>query len=177
MRWRRSWNCGSKRKDSNHAVELRPTETWVGIDNVGFKNTDTISAGFKADLNWNLPKLDLSFDGGICYVEMGSCSAKGSRDSSSASETDKQETFTQTSLGPVSMGDAKAQYIVVDGSKLTAESAYTVFLNGTSEANAKALNLVNAAGSLISNAVNVARTPTVGPLLNLSQRNLIVQQH
>jgi hypothetical protein len=139
--------------------------------------TDTVSAGFNANLNWNLPKLDLSFDGGICYVELGSCSAKGSRDSSSSSESNKQETYSQAVLAPVSINDAKAEYIVVDESKLTAKTDYTVFLNGNSQADAKALNLVNAAGSLITNAVNVARTPTVGPVINLNQTNLIVQQH
>jgi hypothetical protein len=139
--------------------------------------TDTVSAGFKADLNWNLPKLDLSFDGGICYVELGSCSAKGSRDSSSSSESNTQETYSQAVLAPVSIDNAKAEYIVVDGSTLTAKTDYTVFLNGNSQADAKALNLVNAAGSLITNAVNVARTPTVGPVINLNQTNLIVQQH
>lgn len=139
--------------------------------------TDTVSAGFNANLNWNLPKLDLSFDGGVCYVELGSCSAKGSRDTTSSSEDDKQASYSQVVQAPFSIDNAKAQYIVADGSKLTTENVYTVFLNGTSEANAKALNLVNAAGSLISNAVNVARTPTVGPLLNLNQSNVIVQQH
>jgi hypothetical protein len=144
---------------------------------VGGKTTTTLSAGFNANLNWNLPKLDLSFDGGICYVELGSCSAKGSRDSSSSSESNKQETYSQAVLAPVSIDDAKAEYIVVDGSTLTAKTDYTVFLNGNSQADAKALNLVNAAGSLITNAVNVARTPTVGPVINLNQTNLIVQHH
>jgi len=65
----------------------------------------------------------------------------------------------------------------VDESKLTAKNDYTVFLSGNSQADAKAMNLVNAAGSLITNAVNVARTPTVGPVINLNQTNLIVQQH
>ena len=135
------------------------------------------SANFGANLQWNLPKLNLSFDGGICYVELGTCSAKGSRDSTSSSESSKEETYSQTVLAPVSIHDAKAEYIVVDGSNLTAKTDYTVFLSGTSQADAKALNLVNAAGSLITNAVNVARTPTVGPVINLNQTNLIVQHH
>ena len=135
------------------------------------------TATFNAGAQFVLPKLNLSFDGGICYVEMGSCSAVGSRNSSSTLESNKQETYSQTVLAPISIDDAKAQYIVVDGSQLTAENDYTVLMNGTSEANAKALNLVNAAGSLITNAVNVARTPTVGPTINLNQTNLIVQQH
>jgi hypothetical protein len=135
------------------------------------------SASFNAGAQFVLPKLNLSFDGGICYVEMGSCSAKGSRDTTSSSESNKQETYSQAVLAPVSMDDAKAEYIVVDGSTLTAKTDYTVFLNGNSQSNAKALNLINAAGSLITNAVNVARTPTVGPVINLNQTNLIVQQH
>lgn len=153
------------------------TESWIGINNVGFKNTDTISAGFKADLNWTLPKLDLSFDGGICYVELGSCSAVGSRTTTSSSEDDKQSSYSQVVQGPVSIDNANAQYIVADGSKLDVTNSYTVFLDGTAEQNAKAINLVNATASLITNAVNIARTPTAGPTLNLNQTNLIVQQH
>ena len=135
------------------------------------------SSNFDANLTWDLPKLDVSFDGGICYVELGICSAKGSRDSSSSSESDTQATYDQVVHGPVSIHDAKAEYIVADESKLTAKNDYTVFLSGNSQADVRALNLVNAAGSLITNAVNVARTPTVGPVINLTQTNLIVQQH
>lgn len=135
------------------------------------------SASFNAGAQWVLPKLNLSFDGGICYVEMGSCSAIGTRDTTSASEDDKQASYSQVVQGPISIDNANAQYIVADGSKLDATNSYTVFLNGTSEENAKALNLVNATASLITNAVNIARTPTAGPTLNLNQTNLIVQQH
>lgn len=135
------------------------------------------SASFNTGAQWVLPKLNLSFDGGICYVEMGSCSAIGTRDTTSASEDDKQASYSQVVQGPISIDNANAQYIVADGSKLDATNSYTVFLNGTSEENAKALNLVNATASLITNAVNIARTPTAGPTLNLNQTNLIVQQH
>lgn len=135
------------------------------------------SASFNAGAQFVLPKLNLSFDGGICYVEMGSCSAQGSRDTTSSSEDDKQAAYSQVVQGPVSIDNANAQYIVADGSKLDVTNSYTVFLNGTSEENAKALNLVNATASLITNAVNIARTPTAGPTLNLNQTNLIVQQH
>jgi hypothetical protein len=135
------------------------------------------SANVNAGVQWVLPKLDLSFDGGICYALSGSCSAQGSRDSSSSSESDMQSTYSKTVSGPVSIPDAKAEYIVADGSTLTAKDDYTVFLSGNSQTDVKALNLVNAAGSLITNAVNVARTPTVGPVINLNQNNLIVQRH
>ena len=159
----------------NASVKTEAATDVAGV--VDGKVTSTVSTGFNADLNWDLPKLDLSFDGGICYVELGSCSAKGSRDSSSSSESSKQKDYSQTVHAPVSIQDAKAEYIVADESKLTAKNDYTVLLSGNAQANAKALNLVNAAGSLITNAVNVARTPTVGPVLNLNQTNVIVQQH
>jgi hypothetical protein len=139
--------------------------------------TGSATSSFKAGAQFVLPKVNLSFDGGICYVEMGSCSAVGTDNKTASSETDSQASSSETWLAPVSIHNAKAQYIVADGSKLSAANAYMVFLNGTSEDNAKALNLVNAAGSLITDAVNVARTPTVGPVLNLNQTNVIVQQH
>ncbi len=169
-------DAGSVGINTSGSVNLSH-QTEASVGNAGVTLTTTASAGFNASLNWDLPKLNLSFDGGICYVELGTCSAKGSRDSSSSSESNKLDTYSQTVSAPFSMEDAKAQNIVVDGSTLTAKTDYTVFLNGNSQADAKALNLVNAAGSLITNAVNVARTPTVGPVINLNQTNLIVQQH
>ena len=144
---------------------------------LGATHSNTAQANYKADLHWDLPKLDLSFDGGICYVELGTCSAKGSRESTSSAEADKQASYSQVVHAPVAVQDAKAEYIVVDESKLTATTNYSVILKGNSQQDARAFNLINAAGSLIANAVNVARTPTVGPVLNLNQTNLIVQSH
>ena len=66
--------------------------------------------------------------------------------------------------------------LVVDGSTLTANSSYSVALAGNAQGNVRAVNLVNAAGSVVANSVNVSRTPTVGPNLNLSQVNTIVQR-
>lgn len=171
-----SVDAGSVGINTSASAELSH-ETEANVGKAGVTLTSTASTSFNASLNWDLPKLSVSFDGGICYVELGTCSAKGSRDSSSSSESSKQEDYSQTVHAPVSIQDAKAEYIVADESKLTAKNEYAVLLSGNSQENAKALNLVNAAGSLITNAVNVARTPTVGPVLNLNQTNVIVQQH
>jgi hypothetical protein len=149
------------------------------VSNLFGSGSGSASASFNAGAQFVLPKLNLSFDGGICYVEMGSCSAVGTQNETASSETDSQDISSQTSLAPISIDNAKAENIVADGSKLDSTTAITVFLNGTSQDNAKALNIVNAAGSLISNAVNVARTTatTMGTMQSLNQTNLIVQQH
>ena len=118
-------------------------------------------------LTWTLPALDLHVDGVVCAVSMGSCDASGSFKSSSE--------VTRSVRGPVKVEDASAEYIVVDGSTLDVTVDNAVTLSGFAQNGARALNLVNAAGSAVTNAVNVARTPTVGPVLNLSQANYVRQ--
>ena len=119
-------------------------------------------------LSWVLPSLDLHVEGVVCAVAMGSCSASGTFKSSS--ET------TRSVRGPVAIRDASAEYIVLDGSSLDVTKDYSVTLNGSAMQGARALNLVNAAGSLITNAVNVSRTPTTAGFdLNLNQINVVHQ--
>jgi hypothetical protein len=127
----------------------------------------TVTAETKQKLVWELPELNLHVDGVVCAVSMGSCDAEGSFSS--------VETLTRKSAGPVAMHNAKAEYIAVDGSSLDATSDYSVVLAGSAQQGARALNLVNGAGSAVTNGVNVARTPTVGPVLNLNQVNVIRQ--
>ena len=117
---------------------------------------------------WVLPDLSLHVEGVVCAVAMGSCSASGNF--SSTSET------TKSIRGPVAIRDASAEYIVLDGSSLDVTKDYSVTVNGSAMQNARALNLVNAAGSSIANAVNVSRTPTTaGFPLNLNQVNVVHQ--
>lgn len=119
------------------------------------------------ELTWDLPKLDLHVEGVVCAVSMGSCEAEGSFKSLSES--------SRRSSGPVAMQGASAEYIAVDGSTLDVTSEYAVNLSGNAQQASRALNLVTAAGSAVTNGVNVARTPTVGPVLNLNQVNVIRQ--
>jgi len=63
----------------------------------------------------------------------------------------------------------------VDGSTLTAMNSYSVILAGTAEQNAKGINLVNAAGSLVANGVNIARTTNMNSTPTLNQVNSISQ--
>ena len=98
---------------------------------------------------------------------MGSCDAEGTFKSSTE--------VTRSVRGPIKVEGAEAQYIVVDGSTLDVSVDNAVTLSGFAQNGARALNLVNAAASAVTNAVNVAKTPTVGPVLNLNQINYVRQ--
>jgi ubiquinone biosynthesis protein UbiJ len=136
--------------------------------NIETSGTTTVEATTVQSLVWVLPDVVLSLKGAGCYVEIGSCDSSGTYKSSSS------ETITTHS--PFALENARAEYIVVDNSKLDATTTYTVALSGNAQQNSQAVNLVNAAGSVVANAVNVSRTPTVGPHLNLNQVNTIVQR-
>ena len=118
-------------------------------------------------LNWLLPSLSANVSGVGCYVSGGSCGADGTFNSSIHK--------TMVSQGPVGVSGARAKYIVVDGSKLTANDTYGVLLADGAENGAKALNIVNASGSSVSDGVNVAYTTGTSPGLTLNQVNTVVQ--
>jgi hypothetical protein len=143
----------------------------TGLDLGGGLLSGSISGGASLDtsqsLTWVLPNLDLHVEGVVCAVAMGSCAAEGTFKSTS--------NITSSERAPVRMSDAAAEYIAVDGSTLDVTTGYSVALSGSAQQGVNALNLVNAAGSAVSNGVNVARSPTVGPVLNLQQINVIHQ--
>ena len=128
----------------------------------------TIDASTEQHLTWVLPDLTLSVKGAGCYVEIGTCNSEGTYQSSSSETTITHSPFT--------LEDAKAEYIVVDGSTLTASETYNVALSGSAQQQSRAINLVNAAGSVVANAVNVSRAPSLETSLSLSQVNTIVQR-
>jgi hypothetical protein len=64
--------------------------------------------------------------------------------------------------------------IALDGSTATDTISETVTLAGSAESNAKALNIVNAVGSLVANGVNTASSTNLSDV-NLAQVNIIVQ--
>jgi len=69
---------------------------------------------------------------------------------------------------------ATANAIALDGSTATSKTEESVELDGSAESNAKAINIVNAVGSLVANAVNVAATSTAGNV-TFAQANVITQ--
>jgi hypothetical protein len=77
--------------------------------------------------------------------------------------------------GAVSFDSASAQNVAVDGSTITATNTYSLTLAGTAEQNATAMNIVNAAGGMVANGVNVARTSNMNSTPTLTQSNSISQ--
>ena len=69
---------------------------------------------------------------------------------------------------------ASANAIALDGSTASNKVEESIELSGSAEANAKAVNIVNAAGSLVANGVNVASSDHLG-LVTLNQVNVITQ--
>jgi hypothetical protein len=159
---------GSIEISNNVHVEV---EGGADIDLLGglFSGSADTSATFDTTqtLTWVLPELSFHAEGSVCAVAMGSCEAEGTDSSTSSG--------TRIVRSPFALYGAQAEHIVVDDSTLVAESNYTVLLADGAQAGARAMNLVNAAGSVVANAVNVSRTPTVGPVLNLNQVNTIIQ--
>jgi len=140
----------------------------AGFGLIGSSAETTATASTAQHLIWTLPELILSAKGAGCYVDFGNCDSSGSYKSSISDTTATHSPFT--------LENATAEYIVVDGSTLKVTNNYSVALSGNAQQDSRAVNLVNAAGSVIANAVNVSRTPTVGPNLNLRQVNAIVQR-
>ncbi|MEO6909345.1 MAG: hypothetical protein ABI158_00275, partial [Edaphobacter sp.] len=97
-------------------------------------------------------------------------------DSSNSSDV-YSDHVTNNIQGALSIGSAEAQNIAVDGSTLTATNNSSINLSGTAEQNATAINLVNAASSMVANGVNIARTTGMNATPTLTQSNSISQSH
>lgn len=102
--------------------------------------------------------------------------ATTSSDSSSTHDVDTNHTIA-TTQGAMTIASATGENIVVDGSSLTMTKNYSVTLAGSAEQNATGINLVNAAGSMVSNGVNVARTTNMNSTPTLNQVNSVTQRH
>jgi len=144
-----------------------------------FNMDNEVHVGGGATVDLNLPSLDVAITGGGCVVQGGSCYAKGSDTSTYDVTNNTTEDVTEHTLGPFSLNNATAEYIVVDGSDLQVQEYYKVKLTGGSQQSMRAVNVVNSAGGLVTNGVNVARhTANMTGLLqpvNLVQSNVIMQ--
>jgi hypothetical protein len=70
---------------------------------------------------------------------------------------------------------ARANAIALDGSTAHNDTQEELELSGAAEENAHAVNIVNAVGSVVANATNIASTMNMHNLTSLSQANVIVQ--
>jgi hypothetical protein len=65
--------------------------------------------------------------------------------------------------------------IALDGSRAETKTDMDLDLEGNAEAGAHAVNIVNAVGSVVANATNIASTMNLHNLSSLSQTNIVVQ--
>jgi hypothetical protein len=162
-------DAGSLEISTDVVLGRRISRTYVEVAGAAVQNTvDNTLASANTSFSWTLPEVDFAAKGAGCWVVMGRCDADGSYET-----TVTEKTITHA---PFSLDYARAENIVLDGSTLDTNTSYSVSLAGSAQSDARAVNLANAAGSVIANSVNISRTPTVGPNLNLSQVNTIVQR-
>ncbi|HEX7036330.1 MAG TPA: hypothetical protein VF210_11175 [Pseudomonadales bacterium] len=155
-----------------------------------------VSFDGEVSIHMELPELTVDIQGAGCAVQNGSCTATGNftetvdrlSDHSTLFTVERSESIEESSTldlvetirAPFILEDAQAEYIVVDDSELTIDNHYLVALAGNAQADLRAMNVVNAAGSAVANGVNVARQDSAGlnvagsvPVLNLVQANVI----
>jgi hypothetical protein len=87
----------------------------------------------------------------------------------------KNTSIVKDIQGAVSLNDASATNIAVDGSTISSTTNYSVTLAGSAEQNATALNIVNAAGGMVANALNVAHSSTSVNAPTITQSNSVSQ--
>jgi hypothetical protein len=78
-------------------------------------------------------------------------------------------------LGLAATATATATNIAADGAKIKTNNNDSVALAGTAEQNATALNIVNSAGGMVSNGVNIAHSANMNAIPTLNQVNVTSQ--
>ncbi len=78
-------------------------------------------------------------------------------------------------LGPVEFEEAEAEFIVADGSKLKYEEEYSVDVGAGAQSKISAVNVVNAAHSLVGMGLNLTVLSSEVEFHNLNQTNTIYQ--
>jgi hypothetical protein len=97
-------------------------------------------------------------------------------DSKSNSETSSSSSHVIHNVeGAVSFTSAAAKNVAVDGSTISDTNNYSVILAGAAEQNATALNIVNSAGGMVANGLNIAHTTNLTSMPTLTQLNTISQ--
>jgi hypothetical protein len=98
-----------------------------------------------------------------------------SKSDSSSSTAVKNSAVVKNVQGAVGLDSATATNIAVDGSTVNATNNYSVTLAGSAEQNATALNIVNSAGGMIANGLNIAHSSNMNAMPTLNQVNSISQ--
>jgi hypothetical protein len=78
-------------------------------------------------------------------------------------------------LGLTAAAQAIATNIAADNGQISTNTTNSVDLSGSAEQNATALNIVNSAGGMVSNGVNIAHSANMNAMPTLNQVNVISQ--
>jgi len=111
------------------------------------------------------------------YTTSSAASLATSASDSKSFSAVKNSAVTKDVEGAVTLDDASATNIAVDGSTISTTNNYSVTLAGSAESNAKALNIVNSAGGMVANGLNIAHSSGMNPIPSLTQVNSISQIH
>jgi hypothetical protein len=109
------------------------------------------------------------------YATSKVTSLAASKSDTSSSTAVKSYVETDNIQGAVSLGNASATNIAVDGSSVNSTTNYSVTLAGSAEQNATGLNIVNAAGGMVANGINIAHSTNLNAIPTLTQVNSISQ--
>lgn len=85
------------------------------------------------------------------------------------------EAFSEQGEFEEEFDEAFGNAIALDGSTAHNSTKMELELSGNAEENAKALNIVNAVGSVVADATNIASTHNMHDLSSLSQKNIVIQ--
>ena len=80
-------------------------------------------------------------------------------------------------LGLAATASATATNIAADNGQISTNTNDSVALAGSAEQNASALNIVNAAGGMVANGLNIAHSTNMNAMPTLNQVNSISQVH
>lgn len=173
-----------------------PDPLGIGLGDTGASFGIDLEADLSLVTRFVLPKLDVVFDGTGCAVAMGSCSANSTstrvtkeatdtsvleiREKHESGQSAFREEKTSSYRSPFALGSARGDYIVVDNSTLELDSDLSLELSDEAQKELKGMDVVNAIGSNVANATNIARTPRQiggGAKLVLNQFNIVNHGH
>jgi hypothetical protein len=189
--------------DAYFNIEPGSADIGIAAENDG---TGNVTAGADGSLSAtgdlvlitrvDLPEITLDINGSGCAVAMGSCAANSTVVVGTSSYTDNStldiiENFESAEIAfsdfqsysyrsPLQFERAEAEYIVIDNSKLALDSGVELELTDSAQKGARGMNIVNAIGSNVANATNIARTQSFGgsrSKLVLNQFNTVRHGH
>lgn len=128
----------------------------------------------EAEVTVELPEIDVEFDGTACAAFEGASCAAGHDSDETKAET---ETFTSAPIETIT--NAQASIIAKDGAAINANIDNDIKLVDNAQQNVEAINVINAAGGMVGNGLNIAHTNGMsfiaGSVGTIRQSNVLIQ--